>query len=186
MRIVNLVAENIKRIVAIDISPTSNMVTISGRNGSGKTSILDSIWWALAGTSHIQPAPIRKNATTARIRLDLGEIVVTRTFRKADEGRVTTAITVTTADGARYQSPQGMLDKLLGELSFDPLAFTRMSPAEQVETLRRFVPGVDFDAIDAAAKADYERRTDVNRQAKSLRAQLEALAIPGDPRQVRS
>jgi energy-coupling factor transporter ATP-binding protein EcfA2 len=170
MKIVSLAAENIKRLVAVEVTPTGNMVQITGRNGSGKTSLLDSIWWALAGAGVAQPVPIRTGETSARIRLDLGEIIVTRTFKKTEGGAVTTAITVENADGARFPSPQRMLDDLLGSLSFDPLAFARMAPREQFNELRRFVPGVDFDAIEAANKADYATRTDVNRRAKEEHA----------------
>ena len=170
MKIVALTAENVKKLVAVEIKPDGNVVQITGKNGQGKTSVLDSIWWALAGATHIQTTPIRKGESEARIRLDLGEIVVTRTFKKRDDASFTTAITVENADGSRFPSPQRMLDSLLGELSFDPLAFTRMDAKQQFETLKRFVPGVDFDAIAAAQKEDYDKRTDVNRRAKEARA----------------
>lgn len=169
MKIVSLTAENVKKLVAVEITPQGNLVQITGKNGQGKTSVLDSIWWALAGATHIQTAPIRNGATEARIRLDLGEIVVTRTFKKREDAPFTTAITVENADGARFPSPQRMLDNLLGELSFDPLAFTRMDARGQFETLKRFVPDIDFDAIDEANRADYAKRTDVNRRAKEAR-----------------
>ncbi len=178
MKIVSLQAENIKKLVAVEITPDGNLVQITGKNGQGKTSVLDSIWWALAGASHIQTAPIRKGAADARIRLDLGEIKVTRTFRRKDEGGATTSIVVENADGARFTSPQKMLDALLGELSFDPLAFARMEPKAQVDALRRFVPGIDFDAIDAANKTDYDARTFLNRQAKDARSAAGQIQFP--------
>ena len=46
--------------------------------------------------------------------------------------------------------------------------------------MRRFVPGVDFEAIEAANKADFDKRTDVNRQAKQLRAQAAGIVVPQD------
>lgn len=176
MKIVTLLAENIKRLVAVEISPDGNLVQITGRNGAGKTSVLDSIWWALAGATHIQAAPIRHGATKARIMLDLGELLVTRTFRRAsDNDKVTTSLTVQSADGAVFKSPQKMLDDLLGELSFDPLAFARAKPADQIDMLRRLVPGVDFDEIERLNQRDYETRRDINRRAKELRAQAAAI-----------
>ena len=80
MKIIKLEAENIKRLVAVEITPDGHMVQISGRNGAGKTSVLDAIWWALAGADAIQAKPIREGETTAHITLDLGEIVVERSF----------------------------------------------------------------------------------------------------------
>lgn len=178
MRVIELVAENVKKLKAVQIRPTSGMVVISGKNGAGKTSVLDSLWWCLAGANHIQAVPIRKGAKKARIRLDLGELIVTRTFAKDSEDQVTTALTVESADGARYSSPQKMLDALLGELSFDPLAFARADAKEQLETLRSFVPGVDFKAIDRANDADFARRTDINRSSKEKRAQAQGIQVP--------
>ena len=39
MKIIELRAENIKRLVAVTIKPDGNMVEITGRNGHGKTSV---------------------------------------------------------------------------------------------------------------------------------------------------
>ncbi|MCA9244455.1 MAG: AAA family ATPase [Phycisphaerales bacterium] len=185
MKIVSLQAENVKKLVAVEITPDGNMVAITGRNGAGKTSVLDAIWWALAGASHIQSAPIRNGAKSARIRLDLGEIIVTRTFAKSADGeKVTTSLVVENADGARFPSPQKMLDDLIGALTFDPLAFTRMSPKEQLATLRQFVSGVDFDQIETLNKIAYDSRRDINRELKRLIAQRDAIEVAeGDLRE---
>mgnify|MGYP003531388192 CR=1 FL=1 len=178
MKIVALQAENLKRLVAVEIRPDGNMVEITGKNGQGKSSVLDAIWWALEGASHIQAQPIRKGATKALIKLDLGDIKVTRRFTAQEDGGYTTSITVENAEGASFKQPQTMLDALVGSLAFDPLAFTRMKAADQLETLKRFVPGVDFEAIEAEQKRDFEARTVINRRAKDLRAQAAAIALP--------
>lgn len=181
MKIVELRAENIKRLVAVSIKPDGNMVEITGKNGAGKTSVLDSIWWALEGKENIQAAPIRKGEKEGKISLDLGELRVTRTFTAKEGGGYTTSIRVEQGNGARFPSPQGVLDNLLGELTFDPLAFSRMDPKKQFETLKGFVPGVDFDAIDKANKVDFDARTDVNRRARELRAQAAGILLPLNP-----
>lgn len=174
MKIISLTAENIKKLKAIEIKPNGEIVTISGRNGQGKTSVLDSIWWALSGTKNIQGEPIRKGETKARIKLDLGELVVERKFTAAGS-----TLSVESVDGARYQSPQKMLDALLGELSFDPLAFARMEPRKQFDELRRVSKlEVDIDKLDALNASDYAKRTEVNRDAKAKRAQADGVIVP--------
>ena len=179
LKIVELTAENVKRIRAVNIRPAGNMVEITGRNGQGKSSVLDAIWWALAGTTHIQAVPIRKGANEAVIRLDLGHIKVTRTFKAKGEGAAgfTTSIVVESADGARFPSPQTMLDRLVGELSFDPLAFARMEPRDQFEALKRFVPGFDFAADQKALDAEFKDRADASRRVKELRARLAGIIV---------
>jgi DNA repair exonuclease SbcCD ATPase subunit len=179
MKILSLTSENVKRLSVVEIKPDGNLVQITGKNGQGKTSVLDSIWWALAGAAHIQSVPIRKGAKEARIKLDLGEILVTRTFKQADgDAGATTKIVVETTEGYRATKPQQILDDLLGSLSFDPLAFTRMKPREQFDQLRSFVPGIDFDQVERDNKRDFDRRTDINRQAKQARAAAEVIAVP--------
>lgn len=184
MRIVELRSENFKRLKAVSIRPDGSLVQITGRNGHGKTSLLDSIYVALAGKAAAPSVPIRRGEEQATIRLDLGDIVVTRKFKagkKNDEHGYTTSLTVENKDGATFKSPQRMLDDLLGELSFDPLAFARAKPREQIETLKRFVPDVDFEQIERDNAADYETRRDINRQAKEKRAQAEGIEAPDGP-----
>ena len=180
MKIITLTAENIKKLTAVEITPDGNLVQITGRNGQGKSSVLDAIWWALAGKDTIQSAPIRRGETEALIRLDLGEIKVIRKFKQREGEPYTTSIVVENADGARFPSPQRMIDSLLGEISFDPLAFSRMRSKDQFDLLKRFAPGVDFDAVEAANTADYLKRTDINRQAKQSRVLAEQVQLPDD------
>ena len=177
MKIISLQAENFKKLHAIEITPEGNFVQITGRNGQGKSSTLDAIWVALAGIGVAPKQPIRKGAESARIRLDLGEIKVVRHFKAAEDGAYTTSLTVESAEGARYPSPQKLLDSLLGALSFDPLAFSRMDAKAQFDALRKFVPDIDFDAIDRAQLGDYQRRTDVNRRLKDAKAAAENIRV---------
>jgi DNA repair exonuclease SbcCD ATPase subunit len=178
MKIIELRAENVKRISAVAIRPNGNLVEITGKNGQGKTSVLDAIWWALEGTKNIQSAPIRAGADEAVIELDLGDLRVKRTFRAKEGGEFTTNLVVSNADGMRAQGPQSMLDALMGTLTFDPLAFTRMDAKKQFDTLKQFVPGFDFDAADQANKSDFAKRADLNRSVKDKRAQAAGMAAP--------
>lgn len=171
MRIVQLTAENYGRLSAVDIRPTGDLVEITGRNAQGKTSVLNAIWSALKHAENVQSVPIHVGADSARIRLDLGELIVERKFTPSG-----TTLIVENAEGARFRSPQAVLDALVGALSFDPLAFTRKKPREQFDDLRQIAKvEVDFEALDALNKRDFERRTEINRQVKAAKAQAEAL-----------
>lgn len=175
MKIIQLTAENIKKLVAVEIRPDGAMVQITGKNGQGKTSVLDSIWWALSGAKHIQAAPIRKGANQARIRIDMGEIIVTRTFKREGEDGFTTKLEVV---GNIKGSPQAMLDSLLDSLAFDPLKFARMESKEQFDALKRFAPDVDFDKIAAANSIDMANRKEINRKAKEEAIVADQIVIP--------
>lgn len=172
MRIVSLTAENVKRLKAVHIKPDGDLVVLSGANAQGKTSVLDAIWLALGGgaASRSTPQPIREGQDQARVTLNLGDLTVTRTWT-GDK----TTLKVEAADGARYGSPQSMLDNLVGRLSFDPLAFAQQDEKTQRSTLLSLVDlPFDPDELDARRRGAFEQRTDLNRQAKALRAQVDA------------
>lgn len=179
MKIIRLSAENIKRLSAVEITPTGAVVEITGKNRAGKTSVLDSIWWALSGERDIQARPIRRGAEKAHVTLDLGELRVTRRFSAQEDGGFSTSLVVENADGARYPSPQKRLDALIGSLSLDPLEFARSPALAQLETLKRLT-GLDFAEMEAANKADFATRTDVRRRGRDLRSAAAMIAVPAD------
>lgn len=181
MRVLSLEAEHFKRLRAVAITPSGNIVEVTGDNASGKTSTLDAIWAALGGKDAVPDKPVHSGEEKASIVLTLGDgdevkLKVTRKFRVV-EGISKTDLIVESAEGARFSSPQSMLDALVGEMCFDPLAFTRCKAEEQIEALRKFVPDVDFANIEGLNKRDYDERTEVNRTAKQLRAQIAALPV---------
>ena len=180
LRVISLQSENVKRISAVTITPNSDVIEIAGDNEMGKTSCLDSLWYAFAGTGNIPTQPIRRGAESARIRLDLGEIIVTRTFKRQGDDKFTTSLRVESADGASYKSPQSMLDALLTSLTFDPLEFTRMKARDQFDALRAFVPDVDFKKIDDQNRGDYERRTEANKRSAEAKAAAGLIFIKSD------
>lgn len=166
LRIVRLTAENVKRLKAVEITPTGDLVTITGRNAQGKSSVLDAIWLALGGgaASKATARPVHDGEDHAQVVLDLGSLTVTRTWR-GDRS----TLTVASADGATYNSPQRVLDALIGKLAFDPLAFTRLGAKEQREALLDLVDlDVDLASLDAQRKALYDERTEIGRQGKAI------------------
>lgn len=165
MKVVRLQAENLKRLVAVDITPDGAIVQITGKNGAGKSSVLDSIWYALGGERAIPGEPVRKGEKKARVTLDLGDLIVERRFTEAG-----TTLSVTNAEGLKYSSPQKVLDKLCGRLTFDPLEFSRQKPAEQAATLADLV-GLDLHDLETKRAELYEERRDVNRDVKRLEAE---------------
>jgi len=164
LHVIELRAENIKRLKAITIRPDGAMVIIGGRNAQGKTSTLDALEMALAGGRAIPTEPVRRGERKGRIVVDLGEIVVERTFNAKGS-----ALTVTSKDGTPVASPQKLLDTLCSKVAFDPLAFARMEPKQQDAILKGAL-GLDFSDIEAARAQLYTERADKNRDVKRLEA----------------
>lgn len=171
-RIIALTASNFKRLKAVTITPEGDIVQVTGPNGAGKSSVLDAIQAALGGTRLAPSEPIRRGQKTAEIVLDLGDLKVERTFKAGSNP----TLVVTTAEGAKLPSPQAVLDKLTGALTFDPLAFTRLDAKAQADTLRK-IAGLDFTKQDAQRRQLYEDRTGINRQIKALEPRIAACPL---------
>lgn len=170
MKIIELRAENFKRLKAVEIRPDGSLVVVRGRNAQGKSSVLDAIWAALGGKRAVPPKPIREGEARSEITLNLGNYVVTRLFTERDS-----YLTVKSADGAKVANPQALLDALIGAISFDPLEFARMKPAEQAKQLAA-ITGIEFDALNRQRQELFAQRTEVNRRVRQLAATLESMA----------
>jgi chromosome segregation ATPase len=174
LRIVKLVAENVKGLKAVEIVPDQNFQVIAGRNAQGKSSVLDAIWLALGGGSASKSfdRPMREGSDSAMAQLDLGEYIVTRKWTSNEKS----TLTVVSKEGAKFSSPQKMLDELIGKLSFDPLAFANLDEKKQMDTLMSLVDlPVSPIEFDLQKKKVFEERTMVNREVKNLKAQFDAM-----------
>lgn len=174
-KIVSLHAENVKRLKAVHIEPNGNLVQIRGRNEQGKTSVLDSIWIALGGAGAFPAVPVREGTEQAVVHLELDDLRITRKISAS--GRTT--LKVEGADGEKFSSPQGLLDKLVAGLSFDPLAFSRLEKRKRLETLQKLV-GLDFSALNAERAAKFEERTSCGREARRLEGELTGVPFHED------
>lgn len=175
MKVIELHAENFKRLKAITIRPEDDSaVVISGKNAQGKSSAIDAIWAALQGVLILKntPEPVRKGKKEAEVRVDLGDYIVTRKWKK---GGKNSYLTVTTPDGAaKITSPQKLLDSLMGELSFDPLAFTRLTDKNQTHVLMSMLR-LDITKHEDDRATAYEERTIVNRDAEKAKVQMDTI-----------
>jgi DNA repair exonuclease SbcCD ATPase subunit len=180
MRVIQLQAENIKRLVAIDITPQENVVVLSGPNGAGKTSALDCIWLALQykAAKKGNPNPLRKGEKKGEITVDLGNYIVTRKFTESN-----TTLEVKTPDGSKISSPQKLLDGLIGDLSFDPWEFSRKTEKDQramlADVLYTITEGkLDLAGFDLKHQEAFDKRSEANREKKRLTALITQMAPP--------
>jgi len=168
-KIVRLQAENVKRLKAVEIEPSGNVVVIGGKNAQGKTSVLDSIEMLFGGTRSTPDEPIRRGESTAKIIGETEDLIVTRKFTN---GKVS-KIEVKGKSGAVMGSPQKILSSLCGSLAFDPLAFQRMKPKERLETLKQALK-IDFSKLDDDRRLAFDERTEVKRMVRNLESRIES------------
>lgn len=197
MKILNLKSENLKGIKAIDITPKDDMVIISGKNGAGKTSAIDSIWYALLWKAGVKgtPMPIRKGMKHAEVKVTLCEdlteeeiaqgkipeplFIVTRNWTANDK----TYLKVSNGKGLIYTSPQKLLDEFIGFLSVDPRKFTAMSGKEHRDILIKLT-GFDVSKIEEKIAELRELRTIKGREVKLLSGEREEVTIKDLPEEL--
>lgn len=176
VRVVGLRTENVKNLKVVSIEPKENVVVISGKNAAGKSAIIDSVFLAIAGKDALKeyPDPIRHGEKNAKVEVDLGEYIVTRTWTS-----IKTYLKIENKEGAVFRSPQALLDKMKSDLSFDPAEFAQKSEKEQVHTLMNLLGlSKDLIAFDAEKKQVFDERTIINRQIKDLDAQIKGIELP--------
>ena len=155
MKIVKLNIRNFMGVSAIQIVPDGAVVKITGKNGAGKSSVLDAIIAGFAGSRGAPAMPVRRGQKKAKVVIDAGEYTITRRFK--DDGD--TDLVVKSSNGFKAPSPQALLDKIVGQVAFDPLAFCNLPEKAQRELLLKLV-GLDLAAHD--------EKIDGLRQGRSL------------------
>lgn len=175
----SIVPDAMEDSVCIEVAAPDGLYVTSGYVVTHNSSLIDAVWLALTGkvASKDNPAPLRDGADEGHVTVELdspdGPLVVTRRWRRNAAGVVSTTLTVANGSGAQYSSPQTMLDGMLGSLSFDPLAFTRLTPREQVRLfLKAADPEFDMDKVDADYKRAYDERRHAGRTEREQTAQL--------------
>lgn len=177
-RVVELRVDNFKRISAVEIRPDEDIVALVGDTDQGKTSVLDAIEAALRGTRFAPADPIKEGSKAARIHMDLGDLVITRTFKEKDDGKVTSTLKVISKSGMKFTSDQDLLNSIYNAIACDPIAFTNLSPKEQFDIAKAFVPGIDFAEVARQDKELREERRVVGNRVDDLKAQVAAFVLP--------
>lgn len=168
MKIIHFYSENIKKLKAVEIKPEGNTIIITGKNGQGKSSVIDSIAMVLGGKKLMPEKPVRDGETTAKIEIQIGPYIVTRNWTNPE----TSYLKVANEDGAKFTNGQSILNALIGDLTFDPLEFANKESKAQVDILKKICK-LDFDKLDAEHALKFASRRDVKRDGDRLSARIE-------------
>lgn len=154
VKITALEAENVKRIKAVALTPSSTGLTIvGGNNNQGKTSVLDALAWALGGDRFRPDAAQRDGAVApAHLKVKLSNgVVVERKGKNA-------SLTVTDPTGRR--SGQQLLNAFVEPLALDLPRFMEATDKEKADILLRIIGiGSKLHVRDLEIKALYDKRT---------------------------
>lgn len=153
IKINKLEIENVKRIKAVKIEPTANGLTIvGGNNNQGKTSVLDSIAWALGGDRY-RPSQAQRDGSTIPPTL---HIVMSNGLVVERKGK-NSSLKVTDPTGNK--GGQQLLNEFVEQLALDLPKFMEESGSEKAQTLLRIIGvGDQLAVLDKQEKELYNRR----------------------------
>ncbi|MGN8654167.1 AAA family ATPase [Blautia obeum] len=160
MKINKLEIENVKRIKAVKVEPKANGLTvIGGNNNQGKTSVLDSIAWALGGERYKPSQATREGSVippTLHIVMNNG-LVVERKGKNS-------ALKVTDPNGQK--AGQQLLNEFVEQLALDLPKFMEASGTEKAKILLQIIGvGPQLAQFEQQEKELYQERLYIGRTA---------------------
>lgn len=169
-KITSLEFENIKRIKAVQITPTESGLTIvGGKNNQGKTSVLDAIMWILGGDRYRPSEPHREGSVTppyGKVTLSNG-LVVERKGKNSD---------LKVIDPSGNRAGQQLLNEFISQFALDLPKFMNGNNKEKANTLLQVIGvGDKLYELDQKEKEVYNQRRTIGQigdQKKKYAAEL--------------
>lgn len=160
MKINKLEIEKVKRIRAIKLEPAANGLTIiGGKNNQGKTSVLDSIAWALGGEAFRPSAAAREGSVISpNLKVVMSNGLVVERKGKNSALKVT--------DPSGQKAGQQLLDSFVEKLALNLPKFMESSGKEKAQILLQIIGvGDQLSAMEQQEKELYNERLTIGRIA---------------------
>lgn len=175
VKINSLELENVKRVKAVKLEPARNGLTIvGGRNGQGKTSVLDAIAWSLGGNRLKPSQPHREGSVTdPYLHIELSNGLVVERKGKTSSLKV--------IDPAGKKSGQNLLDQFIEALALDLPKFMEASPSDKAKTLLQII-GVGDALFELETKEEqlFNQRTSIGQMERQKRGAAEEMEFYPD------
>lgn len=180
VKINELQIENVKRIKAVKLEPTANGLTIvGGRNNQGKTSVLDSIAWALGG-DRFKPSQANREGSVVqpylKITLSNG-IVVERTGKNSS---------LKVIDSNGNKGGQQLLNEFIESFALNLPKFLQATANEKANTLLQIIGvGDKLAELELAENEKYNQRHTIGQIAQQKKKYAEEMVhyddVPSEP-----
>lgn len=162
--------ENVKRVKAVKLEPSSTGLTVvGGKNNQGKTSVLDGITWALGGDRYRPSQPQREGSVVApflHVELSNG-VVVERKGKNSD---------LKVIDKTGNKAGQQLLNEFIEQLALDLPKFMQSTSKEKANTLLQIIGvGPQLYELEQKEKELYNQRLTIGQiadQKKKFAAEM--------------
>lgn len=179
VKINELLIEHVKRVKAVQFEPSADGLTIiGGRNGQGKTSVLDAIAWALGGNNYKPSVPERDGALVPpNLHIELSNGLIVERKGKNSTLKVT--------DPNGNKSGQQLLNEFVSTLALDLPKFINGSDKDKADSLLKILGiGDVLSQLDTKENQLYAQRTEVGRIAdRKKKAADEMPMYPNVPKE---
>ena len=175
VKIHSLEIENVKRVQAVSFSVKDEGLTlIGGDNRQGKTSILDSIAFALGGSKK-KPSNVARDGSLAppRIKITMSNGLIVERKGKNNNLHVT--------DPSGQKAGQSLLNSFISELALDLPKFINAKDTEKAKTLLEIIGvGDELAELDHKRSELYDNRTLVGRESTAKKNHAEEMPFYPD------
>lgn len=172
--------ENVKKIKAVQLTPTENGLTvIGGKNRQGKTSVLDAIAWALGGNKFKPSEPHREGSVSdPHLKVTLSNGITVERSGKSSSLKV--------IDSKGNKGGQALLDSFIESFALDLPKFMQASAKDKADTLLKIIGvGDKLYELERKEKELYEQRHtlgQIGEQKAKYAAELEVFpGVPDEP-----
>ena len=193
LKISKINIHNLLGIEDLEVTPTGNIIEVSGRNGRGKSSVLESIKGALGISDYSKL--LRNGEESGQVTLDLGDMRLERKYTEKGDKLKLQGKVAGTDSYSNLTAPAKILKGLFNPNSINPLSLLTAKPKELLDAVLMAMPmtvdgeylseitdgaGVDTDehalvVIDKVTKEIFTERTGVNRDLKTAKTTMEQL-----------
>ncbi|GED33998.1 AAA family ATPase [Brevibacillus centrosporus] len=180
IKINKLEIENVKRVKAVKIEPSSAGLTVlGGKNRQGKTSVLDAIAWGLGGNKY-RPSQAEREGSVVPPYLHIvlsNGLIVERKGKNSD---------LKVIDPNGQKGGQQLLDSFVEELAIDLPKFMNSTSKEKANILLRIIGvGDKLHELEVKDQELYNRRHAIgqiaDQKAKFAKEQLYYPDAPKEP-----
>ena len=172
--------ENVKRVKAVALEPTANGLTVlGGKNGQGKTSVLDAIAWALGGNKFAPSEPYRDGSTIPpHLKIELSNGIVVERSGKNSSLKV--------IDTNGNKGGQALLDEFISQFALDLPKFMNANGKEKADTLLKIIGvGDKLYELETEEEKLYNQRHAIGQIAdqkqKFAKEMVEYKDVPDEP-----
>lgn len=172
LRFTSLEVENFKSIEKKIINIQGRSFLITGKNGQGKSSLIQALLSAVGDPKQQPSIAIKSGETKASTKVKIEgvlngeprEYTVEMYYTpKNQKGR----LVLLNEKGEQVKSPASTLDAIIGDISFDIFKFLKSKKQDQIKVLKELSGvGVEIDKLDIEYKKLYTERSFMNRKVE--------------------